>query len=71
MDRRRFISIAGGAGLGILLPTNLRVCLQLAKDEPDYQLIGRLMKRYIRSVAIQGTMQVAIIVIMAKFVSGL
>jgi hypothetical protein len=58
-------------GLGILLPTNVRVCLQLQKDKPDVELLGRLMRRYIRSVAIQGTMQMAIIVIMARFVSGL
>jgi hypothetical protein len=58
-------------GFGILLPTNLRVCLQLQKEKPDVELIGRLMRRYIRTVAFQGTMQIAIIVIMAKFVSGL
>jgi len=65
------IAVLTVQGLGILLPTNIRVCLQLQKEKPDVELIGRLMRRYIRSVAIQGTMQIAIIVIMARFVSGL
>lgn len=57
-------------GLGYLLPTNLRVCLELQKPQPDGARIGRLMSKYFYVVAAQGIMQVAIIVIMAKFVSG-
>jgi len=58
-------------GIGVLLPTNLRVCLELQKPEPDLIKIGRWMRTYLRAVAFQGAMQVAIIVIMAKFVTGL
>jgi len=58
-------------GLGYLLPTNLRVCFELQKRQPDGARIGRLMKGYFYVVASQGVMQVVIIVIMAKFVSGL
>jgi hypothetical protein len=58
-------------GLGILLPTNLRVCLELRKEQPDLAKIGGWMRRYIRVVAFQGLMQVAMIVIMARFVTGL
>lgn len=58
-------------GLGYLLPTNLRVCFELQKAEPDGAKIGRLMSGYFYAVAAQGLMQVAIIVIMAKFVSGI
>ena len=58
-------------GLGYLLPTNLRVCFELQKARPDGSRIGRLMKGYFYVVASQGVMQVVIIVIMAKFVSGL
>ncbi len=58
-------------GLGYLLPTNLRVCFELQKAEPDGAKIGRLMRGYFYVVASQGLMQVAIIVIMAKFVTGL
>ncbi len=58
-------------GLGILLPTNVRICLELQKPQPDLQKISGWMRRYLRAVAIQGTMQVAIIVVMARFVTGL
>jgi hypothetical protein len=58
-------------GLGYLLPTNLRVCFELQKPNPDGAKIGRMMGKYFYAVAAQGTMQVAIIVIMAKFVTGI
>ncbi len=58
-------------GTGYLLPTNLRVCFELAKPEPDPARIGRMMKSFFFVVAMQGTMQVAMIVIMARFVTGL
>jgi len=58
-------------GFGILLPTNLRVCLEMQRPAPDGAKIGRWMRRYVRTVALQGLMQVAIIVVMARFVTGL
>lgn len=58
-------------GLGFLLPTNLRVCLELQKTNPDLGKLQRWMKRYLVVIAMQGTLQVAIIVIMARFVSGM
>jgi hypothetical protein len=58
-------------GLGYLLPTNLRVYLELRKANPDGAKIGALMSRYFYAVALQGTMQVAIIVVMARFATGL
>ena len=57
-------------GLGILLPANIRVYLQMRSDNPDMELVGRLMRRYVRVVASQGVMQIAIIVIMTRLVSG-
>lgn len=58
-------------GLGYLLPTNLRVCFELQKPNPDGARISRMMGKYFYVVATQGLMQVAIIVIMAKFVTGI
>ena len=58
-------------GTGYLLPTNLRVCLELRKANPDAEKIGRMMRSFFFAVACQGTMQVLTIVIMAKFVSGI
>jgi hypothetical protein len=65
------IAIMTIQGLGYLLPTNLRVCFELQKPEPDGAKIGRLMGGYFFVVASQGIMQVAIIVIMARFVTGI
>jgi hypothetical protein len=58
-------------GLGYLLPTNLRVYFELRKAEPDGAKIGAMMSRYFYVVAFQGAMQVAIIVVMARFATGL
>lgn len=57
-------------GLGILLPTNLLVYFEMRKPVPDGKRIGRLMRRYVYAVAFQGVMQVAIILVMARFVTG-
>jgi len=58
-------------GFGILLPTNLRVCLEMQRPAPDTAKIGRWMRRYVRTVALQGVMQVGMIAVMARFVTGL
>ncbi len=65
------IAVMTAQGLGYLLPTNLRVCFELQKPQPDGARIGKLMGSYFFVVASQGVMQVAIIVIMAKFVTGI
>jgi hypothetical protein len=58
-------------GLGYLLPTNLKLYFEILKDQPDPAKLGRWMRTYVRVVAVQGTMQVAIIVVMARFATGL
>jgi hypothetical protein len=58
-------------GTGYLLPTNLRVCLELRKPNPDTDNISRMMRSFFFAVACQGAMQVLTIVIMARFVSGI
>lgn len=57
-------------GLGYLLPTNLKLYFEMQKPQPDYGKLARWMKTYVRVVAVQGAMQVAIIVVMARFVTG-
>ena len=54
-------------GLGILLPTNLRVYYELRKSEPDMAGIQRLTRRYVKVVATQAILQFVIIFIMAHF----
>jgi hypothetical protein len=57
-------------GLGILLPTNIRVYYELRKKEPDMTKIQRLMRRYVKVVATQAILQFVIIFIMANFATG-
>jgi hypothetical protein len=58
-------------GLGFLTPVNVYVCLELQKREPDMTKIGFWMRRYFYAVALQGLMQVAIIVVMTRFRAGI
>jgi hypothetical protein len=58
-------------GIGILLPINIVVFLELRKHQPDMARVGGLMRIYFYTVASQGVMQVAIILVMARFVTGL
>lgn len=57
-------------GLGFLTPINVMVCLELQKATPDLTKIGRWMRWYFYAVAVQGVMQVAIIVVMTRFRMG-
>jgi hypothetical protein len=58
-------------GLGFLTPVNVLVCLELQTPEPDLNRIGAWMQRYFYAVAMQGVMQIAIIVIMTRFRTGI
>jgi uncharacterized membrane protein len=58
-------------GIGYLLPTNFRVCLELQRDHPDGARLAALTNHYFLAVALQGVMQVITIVIMARFATGL
>ena len=53
-----------------MTPVNVFVCLELQKIEPDLNKIGVWMQRYFYAVAMQGIMQVAIIVVMTRFRTG-
>jgi len=58
-------------GLGFLAPVNVYVCLELQKLKPDMKKIGLWMQRYFYAVALQGLMQIAIIVVMTRFRTGI
>lgn len=58
-------------GIGILTPLNLIVFLELRKAAPDMARVGCLMRPYLFIIASQGVMQLAIIAIMARFVTGI
>jgi hypothetical protein len=65
------VTILNVQGFAVLLPVNLLVYFEMRKPFPDGARIGRLMRRYVYAVGFQGVMQVAIIVVMARFVTGL
>jgi uncharacterized membrane protein len=58
-------------GLGFLTPVNVFVCLELQKNNPDMKRISYWVQRYFYAVALQGTMQLGIIVIMTRFRAGI
>jgi hypothetical protein len=57
-------------GLGYLLPMNLKLYFEIQKPQPEPDKIARWMRTYLKVVAAQGTMQVLIIVVMARFATG-
>lgn len=57
-------------GLGFLTPVNVLVCLELQKDNADLSKISRWMSRYFYAVAAQGTMQIAIVIVMTRLRVG-
>jgi hypothetical protein len=57
-------------GLGYLLPTNLKLYFEILKKRPDQDKIKGWMRTYVRVVALQGCLQVAIVVVMARFATG-
>jgi len=65
------ITLLSVQGFAVLTPTNVMVCLELQKPQPDMARIGRLMRIYFVMTASQGVMQIVMIAIMARFVSGI
>ena len=64
------VSVLTVQGLGYLLPMNLKLYFEIQKSAPDHEKLRRWMRTYVRVVGVQGVMQVAIIVVMARFATG-
>jgi len=56
-------------GLGFLLPNSLRIWSELRRPEPDRERIVRINGINIWLAGTQGLLQIAIIIVMAKFVT--
>jgi hypothetical protein len=56
-------------GLGFLLPNSLRIWWELQRREPNRERIVRINGINIWLAGTQGLLQIAIIIVMAKFVS--
>jgi hypothetical protein len=57
-------------GLGIMTPNSVRIWLELQKPEPNRALITGLNRYNIINAAVQGVMQVAIVIVMARLTFG-
>ena len=64
------VGVMAVIALGILEPANIAVLFELKKPQPNGELIGRLMRRFIYTAGITGAMQVATLVIMTKVAVG-
>jgi hypothetical protein len=60
------VGIMAVIAIGYLEPANIAVLFELKKPQPDGELIGKLMKRFLYTAGITGVMQVATLVIMTR-----
>jgi hypothetical protein len=52
--------------IGYLEPANIAVLFELRKPNPDGELIGTLMKRFLYTAGVTGVLQVATLIIMTR-----
>ncbi len=60
------VGIMAVIAIGYLEPANIAVLYELKKPNPDGELIGRLMKRFLYTAGITGGLQIATLVIMTR-----
>jgi hypothetical protein len=64
------VGVMAVIAIGILEPANIAVLFEMRKPQPDGEIIGRLMKRFVYTAGITGLMQVATLIIMTKLASS-
>ena len=57
--------------IGILEPANFAVLFEMRKDNPDVELIGRLMRRFIYTAGVTGVLQIGTLIIMTRIPPGI
>jgi hypothetical protein len=60
------VGIMAVIALGFLEPANIAVLFEMRKPQPDGEVIGKLMKRFVYTAGITGMMQIATLVIMTR-----
>ena len=60
------VGVMAVIAIGVLEPANLAVLFELRKPEPDGELIGRLMRRFVYTAGITGLMQVGTLIVMTR-----
>jgi hypothetical protein len=64
------VGVMSVIALGLLEPANIAVLTELKKRRPNPSVVERLMKRFMYSAGILGTMQIATLIIMTKIATG-
>jgi hypothetical protein len=60
------VGVMAVVAIGILEPANLAVLFEMRKPNPNGELIGKLMKRFIYTAGVTGAMQIATLIIMSR-----
>jgi hypothetical protein len=60
------VGIMAIIALGILEPANVAVLFEMRKPQPNGELIGRLMKRFVYTAGITGVLQIVTLIIMTR-----
>jgi hypothetical protein len=63
------VGVMAVIAIGILEPANIAVLFEMRKPQPNGELIGKLMRRFIYTAGITGVMQIATLVIMTRLSS--
>jgi uncharacterized membrane protein YhaH (DUF805 family) len=63
------VGVMAVIALGVLEPANITVLWEMNKPNPDPEIIGRMMKRFVYTAGITGVMQIATLVIMTRVAS--
>ncbi len=64
------VAVMAIVAIGVLEPANLAVLFELRKPQPNGELVGKLMRRFIYSAGVTGAMQIATLVIMSRLATG-
>jgi hypothetical protein len=60
------VGVMAVVALGVLEPANITVLWEMNKPNPNPEVIGRMMKRFVYTAGITGIMQIATLVIMTR-----
>jgi hypothetical protein len=63
------VGVMAAIALGVLEPANIAVLFEMNKPEPNGEIIGKLMQRFIYTAGITGVMQIATLFIMTRVAS--
>lgn len=63
------VGVMAVIAIGILEPANIAVLFEMRKPEPNGEIIGKLMRRFVYTAGITGVMQIATLVIMTRLSS--